>query len=1034
MNRRGLSRALAVIGILSSVAAAVPATVSAAAAVPARHAASSGSALTAPAVSTAAESMAAASTGAVSLLARWAALARLSESTGPLTALSTLAGDADAGAGAETGATPALSAITGVVRGADGVALTGACVTASGDGRTVSVVTEAGGRYVLPGLRPGGYTVSYQDCARPARYFEQWSGGADLAANASRVLVRASAPTRLAPVTLRLTSPAAAARTLARRSVLTASKGATISGVVRSRSGHALANICVSALMSSGNSGEDVGDSTGRRGGYALSIGSTGKWLISFGSGCGNHGNYAPQWWRYASTPRKATRLQARPGRRFRGIDASLRPGAEISGVVRSKRSGQPLGHVCVVAAGLGPMSSVLAEVTTRANGSYLMENLGTGRYQVQFDPFCGPAGNYLSASYPRPVAVTDGKTTTGINGHLAAGGAISGVVTSQATAAPLARICVMVTDGSTEAYVTTGQAGRYSFGHLRPGRYSVTFAGGCGNSGSYAPQFYDGQPNAQGATPVAVAPGQARTGIDAAMLPGATVTGRVATSAGAGLPGVCVALISSNYAGGVGQNPLADPNLVLDLPVLPTAVTGRGGRYHLSNLTAGRYSIEFAGGCGHGTARYGSQVFAPQGHGGTNWVWAGAGAVTAGVNMTLRPGGTIAGAVTGVRGRRLSGVCAVAIDPATQGPLDLTASPAFSRRGVYRITGLAAGRYAVEFVPCTGQPYAEQWYRRQSSESAATPVPVRTGRLTRGINAAMTSGGTLTGRIVSARTGRPAGPICALVTGQAGRIVAGSGTTRTGRYRIIDVPPGRWSLEATPCLGPSPLAGITDHGVRVREGATHAVATMRLPQAGRLAGTVLASTMVGGTATAQPGICVEATPIGGDGQPSTGVTGPEGRYTLGSLAPGRYRVLFTSECLFGTAALAPQWFGGQPSAARATPVRVRAGQATLGIGARLAAVGGIAGTVSTGGRSVSGVCVGAFARGRPAPTALAITAADGRYELGGLAAGRYQVEFTAGCGDARYPTRWYQDATSRSGARPVMVTAGSVTTSIDQG
>ena len=63
--------------------------------------------------------------------------------------------------------TSALSAITGVIRGADGVALTGACVTASGRGGTVSVAAGAGGRYVLAGLRPGAYTVSYQDCARP---------------------------------------------------------------------------------------------------------------------------------------------------------------------------------------------------------------------------------------------------------------------------------------------------------------------------------------------------------------------------------------------------------------------------------------------------------------------------------------------------------------------------------------------------------------------------------------------------------------------------------------------------------------------------------------------------------------------------------------------------------------------------------------------------------------------------------------------------------------------------------------------------
>lgn len=152
-------------------------------------------------------------------------------------------------------------------------------------------------------------------------------------------------------------------------------------------------------------------------------------------------------------------------------------------------------------------------------------------------------------------------------------------------------------------------------------------------------------------------------------------------------------------------------------------------------------------------------------------------------------------------------------------------------------------------------------------------------------------------------------------------------------------------------------------------------------------------------------------------------MTGLGGRYTLTGLVPGRYRVLFTPDCALGTADVT----------ATATSARVIASRVTTGVGARLAADGGISGTVSTGASAVVGVCVGAFAPGQ-APTALAITAADGRYELDGLAAGRYQVEFTAGCGDTRYAARWYQGAPTRRGARPVTVTAGSVTTGIDQG
>jgi hypothetical protein len=241
----------------------------------------------------------------------------------------------------------------------------------------------------------------------------------------------------------------------------------------------------------------------------------------------------------------------------------------------------------------------------------------------------------------------------------------------------------------------------------------------------------------------------------------------------------------------------------------------------------------------------------------------------------------------------------------------------------------------------------------------------------------------------------------------------------RSGQYVVDNVPPGVWNLELATCLTRSPLAGIVYHGVRVRDGATHHVSTIRLPESGTLTGTVL-----GGTpATAQPGICVEATPVAGDGIPGTAVTGRGGAYTLGGLAPGRYRVLFTPYCSLGTAALAPS---------RTPSEVVRAGHVTSA-GAQLAADGGIAGSVSAGSRAAAGVCVGAFAPGGTSPAGVVSTGAGGRYELDGLAAGRYQVEFTAGCGDSGYPAQWYQGARTRRDATAVTVTAGSVTTGITE-
>ena len=106
-------------------------------------------------------------------------------------------------------------------------------------------------------------------------------------------------------------------------------------------------------------------------------------------------------------------------------------------------------------------------------------------------------------------------------------------------------------------------------------------------------------------------------------------------------------------------------------------------------------------------------------------------------------------------------------------------------------------------------------------------------------------------------------------------------------------MPPGRWDLTPARAWAPRGWPGSCTTACAVRNGVTHTVATIRLPQAGGLAGTVLG----GSPAMAEPGICVEATPVAGDGVTGTGVTGLGGRYTLTGLAPGRYRVLFTPDC-----------------------------------------------------------------------------------------------------------------------------------------
>jgi hypothetical protein len=68
---------------------------------------------------------------------------------------------------------------------------------------------------------------------------------------------------------------------------------------------------------------------------------------------------------------------------------------------------------------------------------------------------------------------------------------------------------------------------------------------------------------------------------------------------------------------------------------------------------------------------------------------------------------------------------------------------------------------------------------------------------------------------------------------------------------------------------------------------------------------------------------------------------------------------------------------------------------------------------------------------GGGAPT-LAVTGTTGDYQIAGVLAGGYSVEFTKGCGDASYLTQWYDGAASRARATTVTVTYGLLTDGID--
>lgn len=927
----------------------------------------------------------------------------------------------------------------------NGIGLSGICVTAlgystAGHSAMISAVSAAGGRYVIGGLLPGRYALRYQACGHPDRYLSQWYGGAVVARHAVQVTVAAGRPTELGPVTLRPATragwAAASRASLGRKRTsnrVSAAKKPVISGVVTNSKGTRLSGICViastereSGLSASGS----VAFTSTRKGAYSFGgfIG-TGRAVVQFTSGCGNNGNFAPQWWRFAAKGSKATKLLLRKGSHFAGIDARLGPGAALSGVVKGgSKSAAGLPGVCVQVQGTGPMDSVFQQTRTGAGGKYVVNGLGTGRYQVDFEPGCGSKGNFAGSSFPRDVAVTDGKTTRGIDGVLPLGGEISGTVTTGAAHTPLAGICVEA-DGTASGNDLGGLGGfgasradgSYVIEGMQAGKYTVSFSAGCGNKGSFASISYDNQVSEFAATVLPVAAGEKVTGIDASMPRGGVITGRVTDSAGRPLSGVCVE-----------ADPVSDLSASSSTGFFLVAVvedgpgeTSRAGRYRISNLLPGAYVVSFSVGCGPKPPAVAPQWYSPQGGVHPAAVSVGTGTVS-GIDARLTPGGTITGVVTTPAGKAARGVCATAVGLSGQAPsnfdfIDGNSIPGESdKHGGYRLADLAPGRYDVEFTACEGVNYAPTWYKQAGSQASARAVTIQGSHTRSGIDEQMSAGSTLSGTVTKAGGGAPGARICVLVSDSSGNLTGLGISSKSGKYSVPHLAPATYSLVVTPCAGSGVLATVTKPHVTVRSAPVKGV-NVALPVQGIVAGTVQG----GSPPVPVGGLCVLATPQTGDGASNLGFTGANGTYKVTGLAPGKYRIAFSSECLFGP--------GGLVRKTLSSPVTVSSGVTTGGIGAILLADGGLKGTVKAAGSPVAGVCVLAFPSASPrAAPVVAVTGANGSYQLNNLTPRLYVVEFTAGCGATKFRTRWFKGAGSRRAATPIPVSAGTITSGID--
>jgi hypothetical protein len=781
--------------------------------------------------------------------------------------------------------------------------------------------TEPNGEYEITGLYGGRYRVEF-DAEAAGNYVSEYYDGKATRAEASLVAVTEEHLTDGIDAEL--------------------AAGAQIKGKVRAAGGSGLRGIEVCAYDNSESprEGEIYCATTDEEGDYAIAGLPGSEYLVEFEG----NGSYLTRYYDEKESAAKADTVSVAAGGTATNVDAEMQEGGQIGGKVTGE-GGAGLGEVEVCAE---PTSGGYAYTSfcgeSASNGEYEITGLPSGSYRVSFYP--GYEGEYLfqyysgvtSSSEAEPVAVTAGETHPDVNAQLVRAAKIQGKVTAANGGAAIGDItvCAYPVGGEGEAggwCGYTSPAGEYTLHGVPAGTYDIRFSAGFGAEEKYLTQYYDGQPSAATADPVTVAAGASLTGIDAQLLEGGEITGKVTDAGGHGLSGisVCASLRSEEESF-----------------FYRCANTGTDGTYKVVGMESGKYTLSFYG-SSYVEQYYDGKALSSE----ADAVDVTVGHPTPNIDATMQPGGAVEGVVTTEDGEGVENaeVCA------QQGTGEDFSNCSFTNTGGrYRIQGLSAGSYTIDFTPgYSGGNFLSQYYDGKASADEADPVAVTAGSTQSGIDATLQAGAEIRGTVTAAADGSLLDDVtvCAY-SGDGVQPTACGGTGTFGRYAIRGLAAGAYEVRFSSREGCSPSSCSTaSYAPQFYSGkASRAEAEPVSVSAGEILRGIGAAMESGGSITgtvtdASSGDPVQGTEVcayrvGETESETCGSTGSDGTYDLQSLSGGSHVVSFEGGTLCGVGGCsepeyATQYFHGEPSAAKANPVSVTEGQETSGIDAAMA-------------------------------------------------------------------------------------------------
>jgi len=660
----------------------------------------------------------------------------------------------------------------------------------SGSGTKVAETTsDAGGNYSFSAIPAATYEVAFNPGDANTNYNSSYYGGAS-------------------PTGFQLGE----SQTVSNINGQLITDGAVTGQLTDRSSGQPISGIEVELLNESGMVAETTTDGGGN---YRFAEIQPGTYEVAFNPGAAN-ASYDSAYYGGAS----AATVQVNDGQTTQNINGQLITGAAIGGTVTNSAH-QPVSGVGVQI--MNPVTGDYHYLTTGADGTYLLDGLAPGGYQILFQP--GSGEDYVYQYYPdesnaaaaQPVAVTAGQTSPA-NATLATAATVSGKVTDAATGAPIGGVRVFINSygGGGVAYdyntsTTTDADGNWSIVGLSTGTYQVEFDPEYPSI--YAFQYYNDANGEDPATPVTLTAGTTTSNIDGALITGGQISGTV-TNGMTGAPAAGVYVTALDSSGEQWSSTTTDGN----------------GNYTLPGLSpSASYRVEFSPPSGSPLA----SEFYPSGATVQNAtpVSVTVGQTTPNIDETLSEGGSISGVVTdAATGYPIGGVRVMITDGAGAAVYFNEFSPYTEPDGSYDVTNLPPGSYKVEFSSEGALGF--QYYKNASTLSAATAVTVSAGQAATDIDGALTEGGTIKGRVTDASTGRALADAEVDILDARGDFLNDEFTDANGQYTVSGIAPGTYYVEVMPdnndqsppyqpefYAGSGTLAGATP--VTVAAGAT---------------------------------------------------------------------------------------------------------------------------------------------------------------------------------------------------------------------